>query len=468
MTPNGARAYVVGVGSDVDGSPGSVIAIDTATGTLANPIKVGASPQAIVILPNGKTAYVLGGIDAATTPPSTPATVTPIDTATEIARRPIKVGTLPSLFVMSPNGKLLYILDTSPSGDGKAIGITPIDTVTDSAGGPIDVAAEKVVFAPNGKVAYAINALLGVIPIETATGRPGKAIGILPTVATDVAVTPDGKTVVVLGTPDPGLERGSSSGDNWTLTPITAATGNAGQAIELGANLGSSGGIVAIAPNSTTVYVLASGSSTKAGALIPVNLTTGLAGKPIAVGRNAIRLAITPDGATAYVLDAGVYHGVGSPKNTNGAVVAVTTATGTAGKPVSVGLAPVAFALAPVSVSPDTPTAAAVSGAKNLAVTNAVRSQLVAVFAPTHHVSVAEIGGTEPGSVSMPTTRRRAAIGRRRLSSPRGATPPTSRTPFKMPARTGSSRARPTANGDSSVTALRSSAPKTASSRRQS
>jgi hypothetical protein len=394
------RAYVVGVGSDVDGSPGSVIAIDTATGTLANPIKVGASPQAIVILPNGKTAYVLGGIDAASTPPSTPATVTPIDTATEIAKRPIKVGTLPSLFVLSPNGKLLYILDTSPSGDGKAIGITPVDTATDTAGRPIHVAAEKVAFAPNGKIAYAINALLGVVPIDTATGRPGKAIGILPAVASDVAVTPDGKTVVVLGTPDPGLERGSLAGDNWTLTPITAASGKAGKEIELGANAGSSGGMVAIAPNSKTAYVLASGSSTKSGALIPVNLTTGLAGKPIAVGRNAIRLAISPTGATVYVLDGGIYLRAGSPKNTHGSVVTVTTATGAAGKPVSVGLAPVAFAFAPVSISSGTPSsAAAASGAKNLVVTTAVRNQLVAAFAPAHHVSVAEIGGTEPGSV---------------------------------------------------------------------
>ncbi len=398
VTPNGAKAYVVGVGSDMDGSPGSVIAIDTATGTLANPIKVGTSPQSIVILPDGKTAYVLDDIDAATTPPSTPATVTPIDLATGIAKPPIKVGTLPTQSVLSPNGKLLYVLDTSPSGDGKAVAITPVETATDTAGRPLKVAASKLAFAPNGKTAYALNPLLGVVPIETATGKPGKPIALLPALPTDLAVTPNGKTIEVLGTPDPSLERGSPTGANWTLTPIATATGKAGKPIELGANLGSSGGMVAIAPNGKTAYVLTSGSSTKSGLLIPVNLSSGLAGKPIAVGRNPVQLAISPSGAVVYVLDGGVYGGAGSQKNTAGAVVAVAAATGTVGKPISVGFAPAAFAFGSASFHSAT-AATAASAAKNLVATEAVRSGLVAAFAAAHHLTLAEVGGTAPGSV---------------------------------------------------------------------
>jgi hypothetical protein len=56
---------------------------------------------------------------------------------------------------------------------------------------------------------------------------------------------------------------------------------------------------------------------------------------------------------------------------------------------------------------------AAVSPVKSLVVTNAVRSQLVTAFAPVHHVSVSEIGGTVPGSVFYaydPSTRTYWAV----------------------------------------------------------
>ena len=411
VTPNGKTAFVVAVGSDEDGSPGSVIAIDTATGALAKPIAVGPSPQSILVSPNGKTAYVLGGLDAATTPATTPVTVTPLATATDLAGRPVKVGTLPRLMVLSPNGKLLYVLDNSPDAAERPSGITPLDTSADAAGALIKVAAEDVAFAPNGKTAYAIATPAGVVPIDTATGKPGKAIPVLPADPIDLAVTPDGKTVEVLGMPDAGLETGSPSGDDWTLTPIATASDRVGSVIKLGANTGSSGGMVVIAPNGATAYVLAAGSSTRPGSVIPVDLTSGSVGKPISVGRDAFDLEIAPDGADLYVLDSGVDNGVGSPTNTAGALVTIATATDTARKPVAVGLAPDAFAIAPAPAGPPAApaaAAAAASHAENLVVTSSVKSQLVAAFAPAHHVSVAQIAGTYPGSVFYaydPTTK---------------------------------------------------------------
>lgn len=89
-TPNGRTVYAVVIGSDEDGSPGSVIPITTATNTLGKAIAVGTSPQAIAITPNGSTAYVLNGIDAATTPLTQPVTITPISLSSNSPGKALK------------------------------------------------------------------------------------------------------------------------------------------------------------------------------------------------------------------------------------------------------------------------------------------------------------------------------------------------------------------------------------------
>jgi hypothetical protein len=170
-----------------------------------------------------------------------------------------------------------------------------------------------------------------------------------------------------------------------------------GKVIRLGANTGSGGGMLVIAPNGETAYVLAAGSSTKPGLVIPVHLATGSVGKPIPVGRNAFELAIAPGGSALYVLDSGIDDGAGSPENTAGALVTVATATGAAGRPVATGLASAAFAFAPLSGPAS--TLPPPPGAKDLVVTATVESQLVAAFAPAHHVARSEVAGTFPGSV---------------------------------------------------------------------
>jgi DNA-binding beta-propeller fold protein YncE len=372
-----------------------VIAIDATSGDLANPISVGAAPQAIVLAPDGRTAYVLGGIDAATTPSTTPVTVTPITTATGIARRTISVGTLPHELVMSPNGKLLYVLDTSAAGDGKATEITPVDTATDSAEMPIKLAAQGVAFAPNSQTAYAVDTLRGVVPIDTATGATGKPIATLPAIPIDVAVTPDGKTVEVLGRPDPGLESGSPEGDDWTLTPVSTRAHTAGKPIMLGANLGASTGTVTIAADSKIAYVLVSRSGHGGSVVLPVNLSSGIVGRTIPVGQNAVMLALTPNGTGVFVLDGGTFAGVGSPHNTHGSLVWIATATETVRRVIPVGFAPLAFAIGP-QPSSGVRGAKGSSDVQNLVVTRSVRGELVAAFAAAHGLALPEVGGTDP------------------------------------------------------------------------
>ena len=87
----GPIVYVANSGS------GTVTPIRTATNTALAPIKVGESPVAIAITPDGQTAYVVFGSG-----PSRPGIVIPIRTATNQTLRPIKVRSLEGTIAITP------------------------------------------------------------------------------------------------------------------------------------------------------------------------------------------------------------------------------------------------------------------------------------------------------------------------------------------------------------------------------
>jgi DNA-binding beta-propeller fold protein YncE len=68
----------------------AVIPIDTATNTAGTPIKVGNGPDTIAVPPDGNTAYVASGSDAYGIP--TADTVTPVNIATQRPGPAIDVG----------------------------------------------------------------------------------------------------------------------------------------------------------------------------------------------------------------------------------------------------------------------------------------------------------------------------------------------------------------------------------------
>ena len=98
---------------------------------------------------------------------------------------------------ITPDGKTAYIATsayTAGSCAGCAVGtVIPVATATGTPGKPIDIGGTPVAIAitPDGKTAYvATSAYIaascagagcpvgGVIPVATATGRPGKPINI--------------------------------------------------------------------------------------------------------------------------------------------------------------------------------------------------------------------------------------------------------------------------------------------------
>jgi YVTN family beta-propeller protein len=150
-------AYVVNAESD------TVTPINTVTNRAGKPIRVGADPQAIAITPNGATAYVVNHDSE---------TVTPIHTATGTTGKPINVGEDPRAIAITPNGATAYVVDHDSNR------VTPIHTATNTAGKAITVGRQPINIAiiANGQTAYRVNAASGTVtPINTAMNIPERA-----------------------------------------------------------------------------------------------------------------------------------------------------------------------------------------------------------------------------------------------------------------------------------------------------
>jgi YVTN family beta-propeller protein len=124
-----------------------------------------------------------------------------------------------------------------------------------------------------------------------------------------------------------------SGGD---VVPVDVATGTAAKPIKIGADYA-----IAASPDGKTVYVATSvfhQPSSYSGTVTPINTATNTAGHPIPVGASPTLVAFAPDGKTAYV--------VNSMANS---VTPINVATGRPGPPISVGAHPDAIVFTPDS-----------------------------------------------------------------------------------------------------------------------
>ena len=149
-----------------------------------------------------------------------------------------------------------------------------------------------------------------------------------------IAISPDGRTAYV---------QILSSGSASTVTPIDLATGVPGRPIE--PVRGNTVTALALSPDSTAVYAtsfLSSDSTVPTdtlGTMTVIRTASGRPGTAVNAGDNPLAIAITPDGATAYVAD--------SASSGPGTVTPIQLATGARGKPIPAGREPVAIALTP-------------------------------------------------------------------------------------------------------------------------
>jgi hypothetical protein len=165
--------------------------------------------------------------------------------------------------------------------------------------------------AQRGPTAYVATSARVVVPINLRTHQPLKAIKLnVRGLPQDMAVTPNGRTLYVLSAPLPTRAAPVPSGGD--VTPISTATDRAGRPIRLRGDLQQ----ILITPNGQTAYVLDAGTG-----LVPINLRTRRPLPEIKVRNAGLGEAMLPSGKTIYV-NAG--HGI----------VPVNLSTRTARKPI--------------------------------------------------------------------------------------------------------------------------------------
>jgi len=244
ITPDGRMLYL----PDVETA--SIIPVNTVTGSAGKPIPVGSAPVAVVMSPDGSTAYALG----------ISGTVTAISTVAGTAGKPINLhqpgyaqseSSLNSQpIVISPDGSTLYVLYMGPDL------LLPVHTATDKVGRPIKLGREQfgaagIAFSPDGSTAYVANGN-AIVPVQVATGQAGSPIPV--NYCSSIVVAPDGKSAYALGEGQPG-----------SLTRVSLVTGKAGpQVPAMGQPLLS----MTMSPDGSTIYV------SRNHALVVVSTTT--------------------------------------------------------------------------------------------------------------------------------------------------------------------------------------------------
>lgn len=303
---------------------GTVIPISTATGKPGKPITVGPNPDFIAITPDGRTAYVASAgtsdmcqIEIECSHPS-PATVTPIRTATNTAGKPIHVAA--DQIAITPDGKTAYALNENT--------VIPISTATNTPGKPFtDVyQPSQMAITPDGKTAYITHPINQITPVDTATNAEGKPIHVVRGPGF-IAFTPDSKTAYVASDGNPPAVAPA-------VTPISTAGDRPGAPIPIGVS-GRAGASyaqiqIAVTPGGKTVYL--DDVVYRSDTVLPISTATNTAGKRIRIGAApAISwlspqcyMVFTPGGKTAYVA---ALH----------SVVPVSTSTNRPGRPIQVG-----------------------------------------------------------------------------------------------------------------------------------
>jgi DNA-binding beta-propeller fold protein YncE len=348
ISPDGQTAYVVGAGGLLPeaAAPVTLTAIRTATNRPGRVITVCASrnpdgeiaPYAIAITPDSRTVYV-----------SCHGTVVPVRAGADTASEPIRVSSAGAL-AMADEGRTVYV--ANPDGDT----ITPISTATEEPGQPIVVgpSPDAMAVTPDGRTVLVLTSagVTGVTPVDAVTNRAGKPVPVRGAYA--LAVAPGGGTAYVLAMPDPGSQQGFA-------VPVDIRAGTAGTPVKVGL----SPARIAFTPDGKMAYVANYASQS----VTPIRLADGQAGPAIAAGKIPARLAVSPDSTTVYVLDSNIFGEMGpdmpfgaqvrmlsrmlfsalarKPPSWRGQVIPIRVATNSAGKPVKVGRLPMAIAIAP-------------------------------------------------------------------------------------------------------------------------
>ena len=255
----------------------------------------------------------------------------PIDTVTHTAGPEIEVETDPTLGIgserwsiaITPDGATAYVgsvLTPPPPFTNQGM-VIPIDLATDTPGPRISTGGspKDIAITPDGATAFVAGDVTNsVIPIDIATNTPEAPITVGDS-PTGIAITPDGQTAYV------------SNREPWCVNFCPPSPGSVSvidiptRTVVATVDVGALPNDLAITPDGATAYVVNAWDAN----VTPIDTATNTAGTPIDVGTSPNGIAITPDGATAYVTN-----------NNDSTVTPIDIATNTPGTPIAVGSSP--------------------------------------------------------------------------------------------------------------------------------
>jgi YVTN family beta-propeller protein len=302
------RAYVTNVGSD------NVSVIDVATNTVVATVPVGNSPLNVALTPDGAFAYVTNSSDR---------TVSVIDAASNAVVATVGgLGHFPEGIAITPDGAFAYVaIYGSPPAPGSVSVIatasnTVVTTIENVGGAPLEVAV-----TPDGASVFVTNRLsndVAVIDVATNTVETMIPVGTYPI---GIAFRPDGSTAYVVNE-----EAATVSAIDVARRIVTTTVDLPGFAFA-----------VAFSPDGTSAYVTIEEDP---GSVAVIDLASHtVTGTIPGLGRYPEGIAVTPDGATAYVANTSSSPGSVSVIDLDAGSVLTTVEVG--GNPVWVAMTPV-------------------------------------------------------------------------------------------------------------------------------
>jgi YVTN family beta-propeller protein len=280
LTPDGSSVYV----TNQQDSPGDVSVISTSSGLVAGAVTVGSTPLGVAVSPASPYYSYIANSQAGT--------VSVINTATKAVVSTITVGGTPVGVAINPAGTYVYV--TSEASGVVSVISTSSETVVgtiDVGGYPVGIAVDPA----NPDTLYVTNSETGTVSVISAS--LGEVTGDV-TVGTNplaVAFSPNGAYAYVV----------NNQGTPSLISPAPNSTANGTVRSSAGAEYRANGEII---PDTTFGMVL----GPSIGSLSVIKTATQSVVNTITVGYAPVSLALTPNGAYAYVSDSDGSQGGGA------------------------------------------------------------------------------------------------------------------------------------------------------------
>jgi YVTN family beta-propeller protein len=330
--------------TQLPGTGNVVQAFDSASQTeLGQPggVAVGSNPSALAITPIGSTAFVANTLSGTLTPVNLPGLGLQASLCMPIGNCAGggDPATLPAAVAVTPDGTAAYVVNSGEN----SISLVAISNQTAKVVSP-QISSnsfsdpDAIAITPDGKTAWVANYGSGtVVSVTIPGGRLGTpiAVGNNPT---GLAVTPDGRHLLVANS-------GDGSVSDVTLTNLTVNTFS----LEPTATGFVTPQAVAISPDGATAYVTDSANDV----LVPIDIASDTPTDGALVdGDEPGAVAITPDGSQAYVANRA--NDSVSVLDLTGASPSVSGSIPTNGSPAALALTPDQAPMAAFSITPGT------------------------------------------------------------------------------------------------------------------